>query len=135
MIGSDGLPHDQHPHPRLWGTFPRVLGHYARDLGLFGLEEAVFRMTGLPAQEFGIERRGRIAMGNFADIVIFDADTAGDRATFEHPTPASAGIDLVLVNGAAVWRDGKASGARPGSVLKPSISARPQPVQLRCGCG
>ena len=124
MIGSDGLPHDQHPHPRLWGTFPRVLGHYARELGLFPLEEAVFRMTGLPAREFGMERRGSIAIGHFADVTVFDAETVGDTATFEAPRQASAGIDLVLVNGQAVWRDGGPTGARPGKVLKPSPALR-----------
>jgi N-acyl-D-amino-acid deacylase len=132
MIGSDGLPHDKHPHPRLWGTFPRVLGHYAREVGLFSLEEAVFRMTGLPAGEFGITQRGRIIAGNFADIVLFDAEAIGDTATFEHPKRPSAGIDLVLVNGEAVWRDGKASGLRPGRVLKPSPSARNRTAHHRC---
>jgi N-acyl-D-amino-acid deacylase len=119
MIGSDGLPHDNHPHPRLWGTFPRVLGHYARDVGLFTLEEAVFRMTGLTAKEFGIQRRGCLAEGYFADVVVFDADAVADRATFEHPKQASAGIELVIVNGAAVWQNGGPTGARPGSVLRP----------------
>jgi N-acyl-D-amino-acid deacylase len=61
MIGSDGLPHDAKPHPRLWGTFPRVLGHYVRDVGLFPLEEAVRKMTSLPAAEFGLAGRGRLA--------------------------------------------------------------------------
>jgi N-acyl-D-amino-acid deacylase len=119
MIGSDGLPHDKHPHPRLWGTFPRVLGHYARDVGLFGLEEAVFRMTGLPAREFGIDRRGCLAPGHFADIVVFDPATVCDRATFENPQQPSAGIEQVFVNGQAVWKDGYATGVRPGTVLRP----------------
>jgi len=69
MIGSDGLPHDIFPHPRLWGTFPRVLGHYSRDIGLFTLEEAVRKMTSLTAQTFGIKERGVIVEGNFADLV------------------------------------------------------------------
>src|SRR5690606_24883823 len=99
MVGSDGLPHDQHPHPRLWGTFPRVLGHYVRDVGLFSLEEAVFRMTGLPAREFGLDGRGTLVPGNFADITVFDPDTVADRATFEEPAQAADGIALVLVNG------------------------------------
>lgn len=123
MIGSDGLPHDIHPHPRLWGTFPRVLGHYARDVGLFSLEEAVFRMTGLPAREFGIDRRGTLAQGNFADLVVFDPDTVIDRATFEEPRQAAAGIEHVFVNGIPVWRDGRATGALPGTVLRPRVSA------------
>ena len=75
MIGSDGLPHDSYPHPRLWGTFPRVLGHYARDLGLFSLEEAVRKMTGHTAAVFGMTDRGVIREGAYADLVLFDPDT------------------------------------------------------------
>jgi N-acyl-D-amino-acid deacylase len=118
MIGSDGLPHDTHPHPRLWGTFPRVLGHYCRDEKLFPLEEAVRRMTGLPAQQFGLANRGQIAVGAYADIVVFDPATVIDRATFEAPMTPAAGIDLVMVNGQIVWRDGAHSGARPGRALR-----------------
>ena len=69
MIGSDGLPNDKHPHPRLWGTFARVLGHYSRDVGLFSLEEAVRRMTGLPAKWFGFPDRGVLRKGAYADLV------------------------------------------------------------------
>ncbi|MER8433162.1 N-acyl-D-amino-acid deacylase family protein [Mesorhizobium caraganae] len=133
MIGSDGLPHDIHPHPRLWGTFPRVLGHYARDVGLFSLEEAVFRMTGLAAREFGIAQRGTLAVGNFADLTIFDPQTIIDTATFEEPRQPAAGIEHVFVNGVSVWSDGKATGARPGAVLKPSTSKTI--VRSACGCG
>jgi N-acyl-D-amino-acid deacylase len=133
MIGSDGLPHDIHPHPRLWGTFPRVLGHYARDVGLFSLEEAVFRMTGLPAREFGIQERGILAEGNFADLVIFDPETVIDTATFEEPRRPAAGIDHVIVNGVSVWRGGRATRALPGSVLKPSASKTV--FRGACGCG
>lgn len=118
MIGSDGSPHDEHPHPRLWGTFPRVLGHYARELGLFSLEEAVRRMTSLPAARFGLADRGTLRPGAFADLVVFDPETVIDRATFERPTEPCAGIDLVVVNGRVVWRDGVATGARPGRVLQ-----------------
>ena len=118
MIGSDGLPHDAHPHPRLWGTFPRVLGHYVREVGLFPLEEAVRRMTGLPAAQFGLTDRGILRPGSYADLVLFDPDTIADRATFEAPTEPAAGIALVMVNGRAVWRDGAATGARPGRALR-----------------
>src|SRR5579883_2602052 len=76
MIGSDGLPHDRHPHPRLWGTFPRVLGHYSRTRGLFSLEEAVRKMTGLPAARFGLSRRGVLAVGNYADLAVLEPDPA-----------------------------------------------------------
>ena len=118
MIGSDGLPHDFHPHPRLWGTFPRVLGHYCRELGLFGLEEAVRKMTGLPAMRFGLSGRGRIAPGAYADITVFDPATVIDRATFEQPTTPAAGIDHVFVNGHPVWAEGKPTGERPGRALR-----------------
>jgi len=118
MIGSDGIPGGEHPHPRLWGTFPRVLGHYARDLGLFGLEEAVRRMTALSADNFGLTGRGRVAAGAYADLAVFDPATIADRATYEKPVQPAAGIHLVLVNGRVVLRDGRATGERPGRVLR-----------------
>lgn len=121
MIGSDGLPHDEFPHPRLWGTFPRVLGHYSRDLKLFSLETAVRKMTGLTATEFGFAGRGFIREGACADIAIFDADKIEDRATFEAPKQIAAGIEAVIVNGRIVWKDGAPSGARPGRVLKRTV--------------
>jgi N-acyl-D-amino-acid deacylase len=118
MIGSDGLPHDLHPHPRLWGAFPRVLGHYCRELGLFGLEEAVRRMTGLPTSRFGLAGRGILAAGAYADITVFDATTVADRATFEMPTTPAAGIEHVFVNGRPVWAEGKPTGEHPGRALR-----------------
>ncbi len=118
MIGSDGLPHDQHPHPRLWGAFPRVLGHYARELGLLTLEDAVRRMTSLPAACLGLADRGTLRAGACADLVVFDPATVIDRATFEQPSIPADGILLTCVNGAVVWRDGEATGARPGRVLR-----------------
>ncbi len=117
MIGSDGLPHDAKPHPRLWGTFPRVLGHYSRDLGLFPLETAVHKMTGLTAATFGLEGRGILARGAHADITLFDAHTIIDRADFKDSTRPAIGIDTVIVNGVPVWREGRPTGARPGRVL------------------
>lgn len=135
MIGSDGLPHDRHPHPRLWGTFPRVLGHYSRDLGLFPPAEAVFRMTGLPAREFGLERRGTVAPGSFADLVLFDPATVGDRATYLEPTRPARGIHGVFVNGEQVWREGVPTGARPGRVLRPPLRGPVRPHRFGgCGC-
>ena len=118
MIGSDGLPHDQHPHPRLWGTFPRVLGHYVREVKLFPLEEAVRRMTSLPAAQFGLIGRGELRPGAHADLVLFDPETISDLATFEQPTRPAAGIAEVFVNGRSVWRDGAATGNRPGRALR-----------------
>lgn len=116
MIGSDGIPLQARPHPRLWGTFPRVLGHYCRHRGLFTLETAVHKMTGLTAQRFGLTDRGVIAPGKAADLVVFDADQVADRATFEEPNQDSAGIDWVVVNGQVAWRQGE-PGALAGRLL------------------
>ena len=118
MIGSDGIPFDAHPHPRLWGTFPRVLGHYSRDLGLFPLEDAVRRLTSYSAQRFGLAKRGTIKPGFYADVCVFDPETVIDTATFEKPISAAKGIDVVLCNGEVVWRDGKPGGGRAGRALK-----------------
>jgi N-acyl-D-amino-acid deacylase len=118
MIGSDGLPHDQHPHPRLWGTFPRVLGHYSREVGLFSLEIAVHKMSGLSARNFKLEDRGEIREGAYADIVVFDADTVKDVATFEQPKALSIGIEWVLVNGAVAYRSGELTAERSGVFLR-----------------
>lgn len=118
MIGSDGLPHDRHPHPRLWGTFPRVLGKYVREIELFSLEEAVRKMTSLPAAKFGLAERGVIKEGAYADLVIFDPQKIEDTATFEHPTRPAAGVCHVIVNGCTVWHDGASSGNRPGRVIR-----------------
>jgi N-acyl-D-amino-acid deacylase len=117
MIGSDGLPHDTFPHPRLWGTFPRVLGHYARDLGLLSLEEAIRKMTSLPARRFGLRGRGVLRKGAFADICVFDAANVLDRADFAAPKRPAAGIERVFVNGTCVWEGGAPTGARPGRCL------------------
>jgi N-acyl-D-amino-acid deacylase len=118
MIGSDGLPHDASPHPRLWGSFPRVLGHYGRLLGLFPLETAVYKMTGLTAKNFGLKDRGVLREGAYADLTLFDADTVDEAATYAAPIAPARGIEAVIVNGAMVWRDGKSTGARPGRVLQ-----------------
>ncbi|MEM7253460.1 MAG: D-aminoacylase [Pseudomonadota bacterium] len=117
MIGSDGLPHDVHPHPRLWGTFPRVLGHYVRELGLQPIEEMVHRMTGRTARVFGLADRGEIRANAFADLVLFDANTVIDNATFDAPTRPAAGIKQVWVNGETVWSSGESTGSRPGRRL------------------
>jgi len=118
MVGSDGLPHDEFPHPRLWGAFPRVLGHYARERRLFTLEQAVRKMTGLPASRFGLAGRGVIAPGCRADLVVFDPERVADAATFARPKVPAAGIVAVYVNGTVVWQDGRSTGARTGQVLR-----------------
>lgn len=118
MIGSDGLPHDQHPHPRLWGTFPRVVGHYSRDKQLFPLEDAIHRMTGATAANFRITQRGLIKPGYYADLVLFDPDTIVDCATFENPERASIGINSVMVNGAFTFAQHQITEARPGRLLQ-----------------
>lgn len=120
MIGSDGLPHDTHPHPRLWGTFPRVIGHYGREEGLFPLEEAVRKMTGLTAEKFNLTGRGVLAEGAFADLVVFDPATITDRATYDEPTLPAAGIDMVFVNGRLSYRNGEPTGDRAGRLLRRS---------------
>ena len=106
MIGSDGLPHDSFPHPRLWGTFPRVLGHYARDLGLLCLEEAVHKMTGRTAKVFGLFDRGVIRDGAYADLVLFEPATVLDAATYREPTRPAEGILETWVNGQSAYRYG-----------------------------
>jgi N-acyl-D-amino-acid deacylase len=117
MIGSDGIPVGEKPHPRLWGTFPRVLGHYSRDVGLFPLETAVWKMTGLTARNFGLQGRSTLKPGHHADVVVFDAATVRDTATYETPTRPAEGISTVIVNGVVAWQDGVHSGARSGQVV------------------
>jgi N-acyl-D-amino-acid deacylase len=127
MIGSDGLPHDVFPHPRLWGTFPRVLGHYSRDEGLFPLEEAVRRMTSLPAAWFGLPDRGVVREGAFADLVVFDPETVADRSTFLNPTEPAAGIEMVICNGRVTAEGGQATGTGAGRVLRRDARLTPWP--------
>ena len=122
MIGSDGIPGTDAPHPRLWGSFPRVLGYYSRDEHLFSLETAVHKMTGLTAQVFGFKDRGVLAVGATADITMFDAATVLDRATFEEPTTPADGIRHVIVGGDIVLEDGRRTPARPGRMVRRSAA-------------
>jgi N-acyl-D-aspartate/D-glutamate deacylase len=108
------------PHPRNFGTFPRVLGRYVREQQVLTLEEAVRRMTSLAASIMGLADRGTLAPGKWADVVLFDPVTVADRATFEDPFQYPVGIDTVIVNGTVVLDEGKHTGARPGKVLKRS---------------
>ena len=106
------------PHPRTYGTFPRVFGRYVRQRRVFDAAEAVRRMTALPAALFGLRERGTIALGNHADLVVFDPDRIVDRATYEDPFVPPDGIRDVYVNGRAVLRGGELTGERPGRVLR-----------------
>jgi N-acyl-D-amino-acid deacylase len=124
-IGSDasalaptGVVSRGKPHPRAYGTWPRVLGKYSRDEKHISLEEAVRKMTSLPAEIIGLEDRGLVAAGKMADLVIFDPDTVGDRATFENPHVFPVGIDWVIVNGVPVVEEGVQSQRLPGRVLR-----------------
>jgi N-acyl-D-amino-acid deacylase len=115
MVSSDGGI--GYRHPRGAGTFPRVLGRFVRERGWLTLEEAIRKMTSLPAWRLGLKDRGTIAQGFVADLVLFDPATVLDNATFTDPLRRSSGIDRVWVSGELVWDDGKAKGARPGQVL------------------
>ena len=117
MIGSDGLPHDPRPHPRLWGTFPRVLGRYSRDYKLFPLATAIHKMTGLAARRFGLHERGFIQTGFHADLVLFDPDTVRDTATYANPVQTSTGVHAVWVNGVLSYHAGQPTGDRAGCFL------------------
>ena len=118
MIGSDGLPHDRHPHPRLWGAFPRVLARYWREQQLFSMEEAVRKMTGLSARNFRLRERGEIRAGWFADVVVFDPARVRDVATYDAPLERSEGIERVYVNGRLGFtREASSPHQRAGRVL------------------
>ncbi len=119
-IGSDGplgLFGEGSPHPRQYGSFARVLGHYSRERGLLSLEEAVKKMSSQTAVRLGIRDRGFLLEGFYADIAVFDAESIIDRATFENPHQYATGMDTVLVNGEIVVRNGQHTGARPGRIL------------------
>jgi N-acyl-D-aspartate/D-glutamate deacylase len=123
MVGSDASAKDFQsdwccPHPRAFGTFPRVLAEYVRNKKLLPLHEAIRKMTSLPAQRLSLTDRGRLAPGCKADIVIFDPEAVADCSTYEKPLQAPQGIEWVLVNGVAAVRKGELTGARPGKVLR-----------------
>lgn len=105
------------PHPRSYGTFPRVIARYVKERGVLTLPDAIRRMTSWPATRMRLADRGVIRTGAWADVVVFDLDTLADRATYDNPTPYPEGIDYVLVNGAIVVEHGRHTGARPGQVL------------------
>jgi N-acyl-D-aspartate/D-glutamate deacylase len=124
MIGSDGIPTlEGKPHPRLYGTFARVLGKYAREEKLFTLAEAVRRMTGFPAAKFGLKDRGLVRPGAIADLVLFDPKHIIDRGTFDDPKRPPEGFRAVYVNGVKAVDGGKVTAARAGRVLRRAHSA------------
>ena len=119
MVGSDGIPDlNGRPHPRLFGTFPRVLGHYVRERGILSLPEAVRRMTSLSAETFGMKSRGQIKTDYFADLVLFDPDTIIDLASYDDPKLEPRGIDLVIVNGKIAFEAGQHTHTGSGSMLR-----------------
>ena len=132
-IGSDGSAYATegplrrgNPHPRSFGTFPRVLGVYVRQRGLLRLEDAVRKMTSAATRRLGIRERGILQEGFFADIAVFNPDTVIDHSTFEAPNQLSTGVEYVFVNGVAVVSGGKVTGAMPGVALR-GPGYRPQP--------
>jgi N-acyl-D-aspartate/D-glutamate deacylase len=119
MIGSDGIPSvEGKPHPRLYGTFARVLGTYARDECLLSLEDAIHRMTGLPARKFHLTNRGEICEGAYADVVVFDSHTVADIGTYQDPRRYPPGVDYVIVNGKITADHGRHTGERSGRMLR-----------------
>jgi dihydroorotase/N-acyl-D-amino-acid deacylase len=114
----DGLLGQAHPHPRAYGTFPRILAKYVREEKVLTLEDAIRKFSALPAQRMRLTDRGVLKAGMWADVVIFDAATVRDRATFDNPNQLSEGMDYVLVNGVPVIDQGKMTGALPGKVLR-----------------
>ncbi|MDH4072313.1 MAG: D-aminoacylase [Gammaproteobacteria bacterium] len=129
MIETDGDPvayGDGFPHPRSYGAFPRVLARYVRELGVITLEEAIRKMTSMPADQYNQRDRGRIVEGAFADVTVFDPDTVQDHATYTDPHRYPTGIEHVLVNGRFVIRAGALTGERPGTWIRGP--ARPDAV-------
>jgi N-acyl-D-aspartate/D-glutamate deacylase len=125
MIGSDGLGLDPdgpsgrgQPHPRSYGCYPRLLGHYVREERVLSLEEAVAKSTSAVAARFGIRDRGKLAAGMIADLVVFDPAAIADRATYTAPQQVPAGVHAVLVSGQLVLREGRQTGTLPGAALR-----------------
>jgi N-acyl-D-amino-acid deacylase len=118
MFCTDGLIYGDHVHPRSYGTYPRILGRYVRELGNLAWEEAIRKMTSFPARRFGLRGRGQIDVGFYADLVVLDPERILDTATFEHSNRYPEGIVAVVVNGAVVVKNGNLTGERPGRVLR-----------------
>ncbi len=130
LVGSDGnsvapygVTSQGKPHPRFYGTFARLLGHYVREKGLLPLHAAIHKMTGASAAALGFADRGILHDGYFADITVFDPDTIAERATFLDPHQYATGVSTVLVNGAVVLEDGAHTGALPGQIIRRTEAA------------
>jgi len=139
-LAPEGVFLQSNPHPRAYGNFARLLGKYVREDKVITLEDAVRRLSGLPAENLGLDRRGLLKEGYFADVAIFDPTTIADRATFEKPHQYAVGMKHVLVNGVPVLRDGEHTGATPGRALKGPGAVKPKPgdalwnaLQALCG--
>ncbi len=138
MIASDGrltAPGEGHPHPRWYGTFPRVLARYVRERGVLTLPQAVHKMTGQPAARLGLRDRGTLVEGAYADITIFDPATVADRATFEDPHQYPDGIPYVIVNGTVAVDGGRFVGVRAGRVLRRGVDGIPVGTSVAGGAG
>jgi N-acyl-D-amino-acid deacylase len=120
MRSNQGILREGKPHPRSYGTFSRVLGKFCREKKLLSEEEVIHKMTGLPAQKVGLDKRGLIKEGYFADITIFDPEKIIDRSTFTEPHQYSEGIEYVIVNGKITVSNGNHTGATNGRVLRKS---------------
>ena len=123
MVASDGVYNIPHPHPRGYGCYPRVLRRFVRQAGVLSLQQAIYRMSGFPAQRFGLSDRGKVAAGMATDLVILNPDTVTDRATWADPRRPARGIEWVLVNGQPVIANGAPTGALPGRVIRRTSSA------------
>jgi N-acyl-D-aspartate/D-glutamate deacylase len=121
MVGSDGVLLGEHPHPRGFGCYPRVLSRYVRERGLLSWEQAIQKMTGLPAALLNLPDRGRLRKGAWADIVVLDPQTVADAATFSEGRLPPAGIEWVLVNGKVVVERGRYLSSEAGQALRPAL--------------
>jgi N-acyl-D-aspartate/D-glutamate deacylase len=129
-VAIDGPTAEGHPHPRYFGTFPRVLGRYVRDEKVLTLEDAIRKMTSANAEKIHIFDRGLLRQGMWADVTVFDPARIADRATYEQPQQYAVGVHYVLVNGQMVIDDGQHTGKRPGAILYGSVRKLPSPGQV-----
>ena len=118
MVASDWIYEVPHPHPRSYGCFAQVLRKFVRERKIISLEEAIWKMSGFPAERFGLTDRGQIAEGFGADLVVLNPETVADRATWGDPIQSAVGIDYVMVNGELVISEAKATGKLPGRLLR-----------------